>query len=512
MSFNSYLFILAYLPIVVSCYYLVKRWDRENITRWFLLLVSSFFYMYAGVRAFITILVLTLITYLIVRYSYKSKHKKLFMILGIIINVLSLFYFKYLIFAELTLNSILGTSFTYVNFVLPLGISFITFSQISFLVDAYRGNDKNNESEFDLTKVSLSEYALYILFFPKVIMGPIALAADYMKEQREALSRKIDYEKIAYGFIAFTLGLSKKVLLADVLCKYVDWGFKNNDDLGTFTALIVILAYTCQIYFDFSGFSDMAYGICLMLNTDLPINFNSPYRALSIVDFWDRWHITLTEFFTKYIYIPLGGSRKGNVRTYVNIMIVFLISGIWHGSAVTFIIWGVMHGIGNCISRYIDNLEKSKGLNYKSKEYPIVPKVIRYILTFSFINIAWVYFRAATVGEGNQLLVELFSGRFKLPDLELVAEAFPKELEIIQWTFVTFFKELNLNIYFGNIVVIAFIVFAVFASVGMKNTQERIELIKANGIKTKDIVIFVILFVWSVISLAEVSGFIYVNF
>lgn len=504
MSFNSYLFILVYLPLIVIGYYLIKRWNRDDITKGFLLLVSSFFYAYAGVRAFATVIILTLFTYLIVHFGYKLKQKKLFLIVGIIANILALFYFKYLIFTEITINKFLGTRLSVVNFVLPLGISFITFSQISFLVDSYRGEIEG--------KVSLIEYALYILFFPKVTMGPIALSKTFIKELNEAVSRKIDFEKITLGFIAFTFGLSKKVLLADVLCKIADWGFENNDLLGTFNALIVILAYTCQIYFDFSGFSDMAYGICMMLNIDLPVNFNSPYRALSVVDFWDRWHITLTKFFTKYIYIPLGGSRKGNIRTYVNIMIVFLISGLWHGSAVTFIIWGLMHGIGNSVSRYIDNLEKTRGLDYKKKNYPVLSKVVRYAVTFLFINVSWVYFRALTVGEGNQMLVELFSFKFRLPDLELIAAATPKELEIIQWIFVTFFKELNLNIYFGNIIIILFVVFAVFASTCMKNTQERIAHIKANGVKKSMVAVVVTLFVFCVISLSEVSSFIYVNF
>lgn len=524
MSFNSYLFILVYLPIVVTGYYLVKRWNRDEVTRWFLLLASSYFYCYAGIRAFVTVLALTFFSYSIVRFGYKLKQKKLFLIIGIVCNVLSLFYFKYLVFTELTLNKYLGTNFAFVNFVLPLGISFITFSQISFIVDSYRELNKsddekqndnlehNPEDEVSKSDISFVEYALYILFFPKVIMGPIALSSDYIKELNNALSRKIDFEKLTYGVIAFTFGLSKKVLIADVLCRYVDWGFKNNDSLGTFNALIIILAYTCQIYFDFSGFSDMAYGICMMLNIDLPVNFNSPYRALSVVDFWDRWHITLTKFFTKYIYIPLGGSRKGNVRTYVNIMIVFLISGLWHGSAVTFIIWGLMHGIGNSVSRLIDNLERKRGLDYKSKRYPVVPKVIRYILTFFFINIAWVYFRAATVGEGNQMLVELFSFKFHMPELELVAAAFPKELEIVQWIFVTFYKETNMNVYFGNFVIIAFVVFSVLASVCMKNTQERIEYIKENGLKMGTKAAVIILFILSIISLSEVSSFIYVNF
>lgn len=492
MSFNSYLFVLIFLPIVVIGYHIINEKNHFELGKWFLLATSILFYGYAGIRGLVTTGLLVAVNYLLYKAILKSEKEKLFLTSGIILNVLSLFIFKYLVTLEIKSNQLLGTEFTFNNIIVPLGISFITFSQISFLVDSY--TEKKNKGDNTLQTVSFLDYALFVLFFPKVTVGPIALAKDFIFQFNDAIKKSVGWNNISKGLYAFVFGLSKKVLIADAMAKYADWGFSNIEGLGTLNAFIVMLAYTMQIYFDFSGFCDMSMGICLMLNFDLPLNFNSPYRALSIGEFWDRWHITLTKFLTKYIYIPLGGNRKGNIRTYVNIMLVFLISGIWHGAALTFAIWGVMHGIASCIGRLLKNVERK------------IPNGIRWMFTFLFVNVAWVFFRAVTLNDALTFLHELFSFKFKKVDVALVVASMPSEYGIFQWMF----DKIGLNTYYTGLPVTALLLlFALFASIKMKNTSERIENFE---ITTRKLVVTVALLAWSIISLSEVSSFIYVNF
>ena len=494
MSFNSYLFVLIFFPISIIGYHILNKKNHFELGKWFLLVMSLIFYCYSGIKGIITISILIAVNYGVYRLIRSNKSPKLFAGLGVIINIFSLFIFKYFVTVEIKANQLFGTSFTFNDIVVPLGISFITFSQISFLVDAYKELDCSDGKV--LNDISFSDYALYVLFFPKVSVGPIALAKDFIPQFNDALRKEVNWDNLAKGLYAFSFGLAKKVLVADVLAKYANWGFSvtHIDGMGSINAFIVMLAYTMQIYFDFSGFCDMSMGICYMLNFDLPLNFNSPYRSLSIGEFWDRWHITLTKFFTKYLYIPLGGSRKGVVRTYLNILIVFIVSGIWHGAAFTFVIWGLLHGIASCIGRGLKKYEEK------------VPRIIRWAFTFLFVNIAWVFFRAVTLSDALNILKELFSFSFKPVDIELIAAATPAEYEIFQWIF----GNIGLNTYYTGLpVTIIFLIFAIFASIKMKNTSERVSEFDASS---KTIVITILLLVWSIVSLSEVSSFIYVNF
>lgn len=488
MSFNSYFFVLVFLPVAIVIYHLLNERGYFTVGKWFLLFMSVCFYAYAGLKGLLVICILILINYGIYKYMYKNTHAKISMILGIVINIASLIFFKYLTFIEITSNKYLGTKFTFVNLLVPLGVSFITFSQISFLVDEYKNRDNKSD-------ISILDYAIYVLFFPKVTVGPIALSTDFIPQLNDTVRKKINWDNMAKGLMTFSFGIAKKMLIADLMAKYVDYGYLHCSGLGTLNALIVMFAYTMQIYFDFSGFCDMATGICLMLNFDMPLNFNSPYRSLSIGEFWDRWHITLTKFFTKYVYIPLGGNRKGKIRTYINIMIVFILSGIWHGASVTFIIWGLLHGIASLIERAFKNVIEK------------IPKAIRWCGTFIFVNIAWVFFRAYNLQNAIDFLKELISFEFTPISSELVAVATPKEYEIIQWIVSKF---TNINTYYTGLPVVIFVLlFAIFASIKMKNTDERI---KEFASSRKYVFITVLLLVLSVISLSEVSSFIYVNF
>lgn len=267
----------------------------------------------------------------------------------------------------------LGQSFQIINIIQPMGISFIIFQQIAFLVDSYK--DETGDCSF-------IEYMLFILYFPHVSSGPIILHNDLLPDLRE--KKNIDWDKIASGIYIFVMGLGKKVLIADMLARSVNWGYGNVADLNSTSALFISIIYSLQIYFDFSGYSDMAIGISRILQLDLPINFNSPYKAVTILDFWSRWHITLTRFFTKYLYIPLGGNRKGTTRTCINTMIVFLFSGIWHGASWTFVLWGALHGFFMIITKCFHGV------------FDRIPDFINRCITLLFVNFAWILFRSGS--------------------------------------------------------------------------------------------------------------------
>lgn len=252
--------------------------------------------------------------------SKNRKSSKLFFIAGIIFNIGLLAYFKYADFFIENFNYVASTNFLLLNVVLPLGISFFTFQQFSFLLSVYRNEEKVE---------SFVDYCLFVTFFPQLIAGPIVLYSEMMPQFKDKCRRYVNYDNIALGIYIFVLGLFKKIVIADTLAIFVNNGFENIPELGLIPAWIVTLSYTFQIYFDFSGYCDMAMGIGKIFNIDLPINFNSPYKSKSITEFWKRWHMTLGRALASYIYIPLGGNRKGKKRMYINLFITFCISGLW---------------------------------------------------------------------------------------------------------------------------------------------------------------------------------------
>ena len=494
MSFTTYFFVLIFLPITVIGYHMMNRRKHFTLSKCFLLLMSLIFVISASWQGTLTCIALILFNYAVYKYGFKTSNPKLFLIAGIVVNILSLAWFKYLgvFMIHDTDGTIVGgpyavaRMYNIANLIVPLGISFITFSQISFLVETYK----------ETKEISILDYFLYVLYFPKVTMGPIALSPDFIPQLNEDIRKEVNWDNIAKGLTCFTFGLAKKVLLADLLAGYVGYAYDYTPILGMTNAWLAVLAYTLQIYFDFSGFCDMANGISMMLNIDLPVNFNSPYRSLSISEFWDRWHITLTKFFTKYIYIPLGGNRKGTIRTYINILIVFLVSGIWHGSTINFVIWGFIHGVCSCICRIIKPHEDK------------IPKFVRWFVTFIIINIAWVYFRAPSLGGANLMIKELFSFKFTAIDANFAVHAFPAELEIIPWI-CNKFTSIKNTYFFSAAVNVAIVAFGMFASIKMKNTNERLESFK---LSKGQLAVTVLLLVWSVMSMSSVEGFIYVNF
>ncbi len=390
MLFNSYIFILVFLPLCLTGYHLLNRFGLYRIGLFFLLGMSLWFYGYFN--PWYLLLILFSIggnygLYKIIAYFGKKRPKaaKAVFILGIMLNLGALGYFKYTDFFIRNINALFRLDHPVKNILLPLGISFFTFQQISFLTDIYR-------STGEMPEYGLLEYASYVAFFPQLVAGPIVTHDTLIPQLTDPARKRMDWEMMAKGLALFSLGLAKKVLLADAFGAVVNLCFSGIDFMNSSTAIIAVISYTFQIYFDFSGYSDMAIGLGWMLMTDLPVNFDSPYKADSIHDFWRRWHMTLTAFFRKYVYFPLGGSRKGKIRTCINTFIVFFLSGLWHGAGWTFVLWGVMHGIMMIIESLAwDGIKK-------------IPSVIRRAFTFVFVSFAWVFFRADSINDGIKMI------------------------------------------------------------------------------------------------------------
>jgi D-alanyl-lipoteichoic acid acyltransferase DltB (MBOAT superfamily) len=365
--------------------------------------MSLWFYGYFNVSYLLIIIGSIVINYLSSRLIiyYKKKNNalsKLFTILAILINVAIIFYYKYYDFFITNINALIKTNFNLKHLILPLGISFFTFQQISFIVDSYASDND------DIKNYNFIEYALFVSFFPQLVAGPIVLHSELIPQFRDDTKRKFSSENFNLGLYVFAVGLFKKMVIADTVGSSVDFAFSNVSSLTSLESAFAILLYTLQIYFDFSGYSDMARGLAKMLNIDIIPNFNSPYKSVNILDFWDRWHMSLTRFMKTYIYIPLGGSRCGSVLTYLNVLIVFAISGLWHGANWTFVLWGIMHGVLNVITRIIVR---------KKKEFKFTPLALpSFIFTFAFVCVTFCIFRADNVSQGFMMIKNLFNSKF----------------------------------------------------------------------------------------------------
>ena len=402
MLFNSYVFVFAFFPIVILGYFGLNHLKQYKASKIFLTGASLYFYGYFNWSYLLIIISSIILNYIFSNILLSKKANSILRktVFGIALaaNLGSLAVFKYFDFFVSNINSVFKVSLPILNLLLPLGISFFTFQQLSYIVDSYKK---------DVPKYSFFDYALFVTYFPQLIAGPIVTHDEMVPQFADKSKKKFNADNFGCGLYGFALGLGKKVILADTFGLVVDAAFADVSGLGTLNAIFVMLAYTFQIYFDFSGYSDMAMGIGKMMNIEITQNFDSPYKAIGIVDFWKRWHITLTRFFTRYIYVPLGGNRKGTLRTYINIFIVFCVSGLWHGANWTFILWGILHGLASVIARVIDN---KTGLFSKNNSKPL--KVILWIATFAFLNLTWVIFRADSITQAFEFYKELFSFNF----------------------------------------------------------------------------------------------------
>ena len=479
MVFNSYIFLLLFLPCLILSYYiLVKVFDnrKQYALSGLLLIASAIFYSYTNTDYLLLLYISILINYLlyctILKRKEKHKTTKGILIFGIIINFSILLYFKYINFAIQSINIILGSDFAIREISIPLGISFITFQQIAFLVDVYRG---------EISGCSFCDYSLFITYFPHVSSGPILLHGDFLHLLGKV--QKLNWDKFATGIYFFVMGLGKKVIIADTFAKAVDWGYANIAELNSTSAIFVSVAYSIQIYFDFSGYSDMAIGISRMLQLDLPINFNSPYKAKNILEFWKRWHMTLTRFLTKYLYIPLGGNRKGKVRTYINTLIVFLCSGIWHGASWTFIIWGLLHGIFMVFTKLFQ------------KQIERIPNIINHVGTLFFVNFTWILFRSGTFDTFRQIMRAILQNKWGGLN-ENISSAFRPSI-------LNLFGNINMPNWIFPVMSTMMILAVVLKC---ENVQEQIVSLKYS----KATAIWVVLIaVVSILSLSGVNTFIY---
>ena len=514
MSFNSYEFIFLFFPLVLLGSYVCKKVGekiyggrlKDTILGAFLIVASLIFYGWIIPSNVPVLLMSMAINYFLGwqmerigksatgQRTTQDNSRKALLIIGLAIN----------------LGFLAVTKYASVEFV-PLGISFFTFTQIAYLMECYRGNIKG---------VRILEYGFYVTFFPKLVQGPIALPGEMLAQYRN-LGKRLNWEKIFRGFFLFVLGLFKKVLIADTFGRAVDYGYTNLAQLNSGDGLLLMLSFTLQLYFDFSGYCDMAMGIACLFGIELPLNFNSPYKAVNIIDFWKRWHITLTTFFTKYLYIPLGGNRKGKSRTAINCLIVFFLSGLWHGAGWQFIIWGMMHGVLYVLTKAFLEKQKEKATD-KSIEKATdkttdkatsvlsnnglasLRRGISVFLTFLYVNIAWVFFRAPSVQEALSVFKIIGSLNFGRINWDL-ADCFNldefwyiiKILRLDSWQYAH---------YILLVVIVAAVLILIFFG---KNAVAYVKIAKPS---LWNVLLMTVLLVWSVISLSGVSSFIYVNF
>ncbi len=391
MLFNSYIFIFAYFPVVLVIFYLIGRRSHRLAAGW-LGIASLFFYGWWDVR-FVPLLVASVLANyvfgILLSENYSQHNRKIFLIIAIASNLGLLAIMKYADFFIATANNVLLPlnvgPVPILDIVLPLGISFFTFTQIAFLVDTYRGHI--NERNF-------VHYLLFVSYFPHLIAGPVIHHKQMMPQFSQDSTYSVSYNNIAMGVTFFSIGLFKKVFLADGIAIYANGLFNAVAGGGNptfFEAWAGALAYALQLYFDFSGYCDMAIGISLFLNIKLPINFDSPYKSADIIEFWRRWHMTLSAFLRDYLYIPLGGNRNGKLMRYRNIMLTMLLGGLWHRAGWTFVLWGGLHGAYLVINNEWKKITGG-GLNTFLPNH--VAKLVGCAITFTAVVVAWVPFRS----------------------------------------------------------------------------------------------------------------------
>jgi len=377
--FNSYSFIFIFLPLVVAVYFILNKYFPAKLARLFLLISSLVFMSLWNIYFAVVLIFSVLFNYALGSVlsnavgSLNSRRKNIVFLIAIIGNILLLGFFKYSNFFLGTINCLFSIKLGLFDLILPIGISFYTFMQIAWITDIY------HYGEFRYDFIS---YCLYVTFFPYVISGPIAYHKEIIPQLESEKTGIFNTANLCRGIFIFAIGLFKKTAIADTLAIIANGGFNAASALSFTEAWLTSLSFTMQIYFDFSGYTDMAIGIALVFNIKLPANFNSPYKALDIREFWHRWHITLSRFLREYIYIPLGGNRSGEIRTLINLMLTFLIGGLWHGAAWSFVFWGFLHGLALVVHR----LWMKTGFHLN--------KILAWFLTFNFVNIAWIFFRA----------------------------------------------------------------------------------------------------------------------
>ncbi len=398
MLFNSPVFIFAFLPLTFLGFYLISSLGRYLLARAFLVIASLVFYAWWNPWYLPLLLASLAVNYSLsaaLRRAATPVARKGWLILGLVFNLGLLGYFKYANFFMESFNALVGTEFAVTKILLPLAISFFTFEQIAYIVDSYKGHTE---------RYNVIDYSLFVVFFPQLIAGPI-MHPQEMLPQFQGAAYRFRRDDFSIGLTIFLIGLFKKVLIADTVARYGTPVFDAANSLSQISLLEAwggALAYTLQLYFDFSGYSDMAIGLGRMFGIRVPLNFNSPYKATNIVDFWRRWHITLSRWLREYLYFSLGGNRKGPVRRYLNLMITMLLGGLWHGAAWTFVFWGGLHGLYLMINHAWRAVLTATGLGRPlQKGWGVF---LSRALTFVAVVVGWVYFRADSWTAAHNIL------------------------------------------------------------------------------------------------------------
>jgi len=402
MLFNSAEFLFFFLPTVLVVFLFLLKQQKSNLLVAWLVIASLFFYAWWD-YAYLTLIVFSMIfNFYVGKLLTRKKHAGMLLSIGISVNLGFLGYFKYTNFFVEQINNVASTNFSIESIILPLAISFFTFQQIAYLVDTKKGLT----SEY-----SFLHYALFVTFFPQLIAGPIVHHKQMLPQFAVVQSTKYDYMNIAIGLSMFSIGFFKKTVLADGMAPYADSVFAQAEAGESISMLVAwggALAYTFQLYFDFSGYSDMAIGIARLFGIVLPLNFYSPYKSLNISEFWRRWHITLSNFLRDYVYIPLGGNRLGEFSRYRNLLITMLLGGIWHGAGWNFLIWGALHGAYLSIQQIWSQYSPPFAMIPKS-----IKKSLAWTLTFIAVVYAWVLFRATSL-DGALSLMSAMTGMHEI--------------------------------------------------------------------------------------------------
>lgn len=479
MLFDSYIFIFAFLPVCLLLYHLLTRFRRAYIALIWLVIASLFFYAWWNPK-YLALLLFSItvnygLGYGLFKRSKAGQDNQLLLFVGIFFNLLLIGYFKYTFFLVSNFNTLLAQPIPFEQIILPLGISFFTFQKIAFLVDASRG---------EIQEYRFFDYCLFVTFFPQLIAGPIVQHKHIIPQFANHDNLKVSAQNISIGMTIFIIGLFKKIALADSVAPFANIAFNeaaNGVVLSFGEAWAGALAYALQLYFDFSGYTDMAIGLAYLFGIKLPINFYSPYQAKNIIDFWRRWHMTLSSFLRDYLYIPLGGSRKGPLRRHANLMMTMLIGGLWHGANWTFVLWGGLHGLylvfnhtwqwacqHNPILKYFEG----KGFCFLGQA-----------LTFMAVVVAWVPFRANNIQVAQSMLHSMFSmSTLSLPQslvskfstLELIATTLGLQCNGVFYNAIA-------NWYYGLVWIAGLMLLALFAPNTTQIMQKYVTLSQNNN-------------------------------
>lgn len=483
MLFNSYYFILIFFPICFAFYHTAKVTKHFALAKAVLLISSWYFYAYLQPKYLVLLIVSILFNFSLAKLLLKKKSLSLLWF-GICVHLATLMYFKYFSFFINELNSIALINFTVQPILLPLAISFFTFQQIAYLVDIHHKK---------VRKQNLLDYSLFVSFFAQLIAGPIVHHKDIIPQLN--LNSKFSWYSLQAGLIYFTIGLFKKVVIADTLAGFVDPAFLAASQAYSISFIEswgTLLSYTLQIYFDFSAYSDMAIGLGLCFQIELIQNFNSPYKAQNIQDFWRRWHISLSQFLKNYLYIPLGGNRVSSIRTKINLMVTMCLGGFWHGSQWTFVLWGALHGIYLLLFTVYTKFTPKR-----------LPTPMSVGITFFFVSIAWVLFRSPDIFTS----LNLFKGLFCFNGIELDYRSI--EYFALNFSFIQSRNTPFLYFSFYQMYILALLLFIVFFA---PNTEEIVHFINQQVYSYFWAIVISFVFIWSFLCLEQQSEFIYFRF